>query len=252
MKNREDKFNHELEVFRTEIDSAIQFFYAYVTMNAALAGNKDALDMVNRTPLFWKTVSGALQTSFFIALGRIFDQHQKSQHNIDKLIRIAQDNAIIFSKEELEVRARGRSANSSEWIDDFMKRAYVPRADDFRRLRRYVSKYRKIYEKVYRDIRHKLYAHKELSNPDDVKGLFAKTNIREIQKLLIFLNKLHFALWLLFHNGNKPVLRQMKYSVNRMRRREIPKWESTHIQEHMVNETEKFFKLLSSIPKRSL
>ncbi len=250
MKKREDKFNQELGVFRTEIDSAIQFFYAYDTMNAALASNKYALGIVNRTPLFWQTTSKALQTSFFIALGRIFDQ--KSNHNIDRLLRIAQENAIIFSKEALEVRARNGSANSSEWINDFMKRAYVPSADDFRRLRGYVNKYRKVYEKVYRDIRHKFYAHKELSNPEDVKGLFAKTNIPEIQKLLIFLNKIHYALWQLFHNGNKPVLRQMKYSVKSMRRQEIPKWKSTHTQEHMVDETEKFFKLLSSIPRGSL
>lgn len=251
MKNREDIFQHELEVFRTEIESAIQFFYAYVTINAVLSDNKYALDIVNQTPLFWRTTSGALQTSFFMALGRIFDQHQKSTHNVDKLLRIAQEQAIIFSKEAFEARKRESSANSSEWIDKYMNHVYIPTADDFRRLRKYVTKYRKVYEKVYRDIRHKLYAHKELSKPDDVQVLYAKTNIREIQKLLIFLNQVYHALWQLFYNGNKPVLRRMKYSVNSMRRREIPQWEIRHIQEHMVDETEKFFQLLSSVPKEA-
>lgn len=250
MKNREDKFKHELEVFRTEIESAIQFFYANVTINAALADNKYALDIVNRTPLFWRTTSGALQTSFFITLGRIFDQHRKSKHNVDKLLRIAQEQATIFSKEALEARIRERSANASEFIDEYMNDVYIPTDDDFRRLRNYVSKYRKVYEKGYRVIRNKLYAHKELSKPDDVQVLFAKTDKQEIQKLLIFLNKVYHALWQLFHNGNKPVLRRMRYSVNSMRRREIPQWESRHVQEHMVDETVKFFRILSSVPNK--
>jgi len=247
MKDREDIFTHELEVFRTEIESAIQFFFTDVTMNAVLAEDKHKLAIVNRTPLFWITIFGALRTSFFITLGRIFDQ--QSNHNIDKLLRIAQERRAIFSKEALEIRKRACSANAHEWIDEYMKHVYIPTDSDFRRLRRFVGRYRKIYEKAYRDIRRKVIAHKELSNPDEVHTLYAKTNISEMQKLLIFLNQLYHALWHLFYNGNKPALRRMKYSVNRMRKTEIPQWESRHVQEHMVDETVKLFQLLATIPK---
>ncbi len=250
MKEREDIFSYELEVFRTEAESAIQFFYAYLSINASLADNEKALQIVNEAPLFWRTNAGALQTSFFIVLGRVFDQ--KSNHNIDRLLRVAQDNADIFSKEALELRKRKGSKNADEWIDDYMKDVYVPTISDFRRLRKYVSKYRKIYVNGYRDIRRKVYAHKELSKPDDVQKLFAKTNVPEMQKLLIFLKRLYECVWELFHNGRKPVLRPMKYSVKAMRKAEIPKWQSSHVQEHMVQEIENFFRTISSVPNQKM
>jgi hypothetical protein len=250
MKEREDAFSHELEVFRTEAQSAIQFFYAYLSINAALADNEKALRIVNETPLFWRTNAGALQTSYFIVLGRVFDQ--SSSHNIDRLLQAAQDNADIFSKEALEARKRKGSENAGEWIEDYMKDVYVPTVSDFRRLRKHVSKYRKIYVNGYRDIRRKVFAHKELLKSDDEQQLFAKTNTREMQKLLIFLNRLYECLWQLFHNGRKPVLRPMKYSVKAMRKAEIPKWQSGHVQEDMVHETEKFFRILSSVPNKAI
>ncbi len=248
MKEKEKIFTHELEVFRTEIESAIQFFYADRAMNGVLAKDKYTLAIVNRTPLFWVTTAGALHTAFFITLGRIFDQD--SNHNIDKILRTAQANAVIFSKEALELRKRAGSANAAEWIGEYMKSVFVPTAVDFRRLRKYVAKYRKIYATVYKDIRHKVIAHKDLSNVDDIHALYAKTNIAEMQKLLIFLNKLYHSLWQLYYNGNKPVLRQMKYSAKRMMRAELPKWQSHHVQERIVADTVNFLKLLSSIPKK--
>ncbi|MDP2681600.1 MAG: hypothetical protein Q8P28_02170 [Deltaproteobacteria bacterium] len=249
MKTEEDKFKHEIDIFRTEVESGIQFFYMYLAFNSVLSKNKQALKIVNRTPLFWNTNVGALQTSFFIVLGRLFDQN--SNHNVDRLIGVAQKHSDIFSAEALEVRKRAGSANAGEWINDYMKDVYVPTNDDFRRLRKYVSKYRKIYENTYRDIRHKVYAHKVLSNKADVHNLFARTNIREIQKLLIFLNRVHEALWQLFHNGRKPTLRAMKYSVSSIMKNVLaPEWQSRQIQELVVHETQKFFDILLSIPNK--
>lgn len=251
MKTKEDKFQHELEVFQTEVESGIQFFYIYLAFNSVLSENKQALNIVNLTPLFWLTNVGALQTSSFIVLGRIFDQDPKSKHNIDRLLRVAQEHSDIFSAEALEVRKRAGSVNANEWISDYMKDVYVPSADDFRRLRKYVSKYRKIYEKTYRDIRHKIYAHKELSDKTNVDNLFAQTNTVEMQKLLIFLNRVYEALWQLFHNGRKPTLRAMKYSVSSiMKNVQAPEWQSRQIQERVVHETQKFFDILLSIPKQ--
>lgn len=248
MKTKEDKFIHELEVYRTEVQAAIQFFYAFLAVNATLAENKKAFDLVNQAPLFWNTAIGALQTSFFISLGRVFDQ--QSNHNIDRLLKVSQDNVEVFSLGALESRKRAGSSNADEWIDEYMRGVYVPTVLDFRRLRSYIKKYRKIYETGYRDIRRKVYAHKELSKREDVQALYAKTNIREMQKLLIFLNRLYEALWGLFHNGRKPVLRPMKYSVASMRKAQIPEWQSRHVQEQIVHETEKFFRLATFLPNK--
>lgn len=195
------------------------------------------------TPLFWNTAMGAFQTAFFITLGRIFDQ--KSPHNIDRLLKLAQENREIFSKEALANRKRKASPNADEWLPEYLKTSYEPTDKDFRAIRKKIKDYRKIYETNYRDIRHKIYAHKEVSDAEAVQKLFSKTNIRELQKVFVFVNALYEALWQLLYNGHKPILRQMRYSVARMMRDRKPEWQSQTVQEKMVREVDDMLKILS-------
>jgi len=243
MVDPERLFTHELEVFRTETQAGTQFLYAFFAINAVLGENRKALNAANKTPLFWKTNIGALKTAFFIVLGRIFDQ--KSKHNVDSLLRIAQDNIGIFSKATLAERKRRITANSNAWLDDYLKQVYEPTQDDFRRLRKYVNRYRKIYEENYRDIRHGLYAHKGVSEDTAVKGLFKKTNIRELEKIFTFLNALRESLWELLNNGEKPVLRPMRYSMRSIIKNRQPVWKIQTVQERIVGETQDFFQALT-------
>jgi AbiU2 len=80
------------------------------------------------------------------------------------------------------------------------------------------SRQRKIYEANYRRLRNKVFAHKEISDAAEVSALFAGTNIREMERMLVFLLSFYEALWQLFFNGRKPVLRPLRYSVNRILR----------------------------------
>ncbi len=91
-------------------------------------------------------------------------------------------------------------------------------------------------------LRHKLFAHKEVSDRNGVQGLFAKTNIREFERLLIFQSRLHEALWQLFHNGRKPVLRPTRYSVKSMREQPSPSHLRRTVQEQLTHETEDFLR----------
>jgi hypothetical protein len=242
MINQDKQFEHRLEVFRTEEQSGTQFFYAFLAIKAIISDNTKIRKAVNETPMFWATNLAALQTAFFITLGRIFDQ--KSKYNINSLLRFAQENKTIFSKDALAERKRKDSLNADEWLEDYLKRSYEPMADDFRRLKGYVGKYRKIYMANYQKIRHKLYAHKEWSDVVSIKKQFRKTRIRELERLFIFLNQLYEALWELFHNGRKPVLRPMRYSINMIRKRRKPALDESTIQEQMVNDVKDFFNLL--------
>ena len=106
----EENFANELEVFRTEAESGIQYFYSYLAVHAVAGEHKEVHRLLNRAPLFWNIALGALQTSTFIALGRVFDQ--KSKHNVDRLLKIAQSNMAIFSKEALAGRKRNGSNNA--------------------------------------------------------------------------------------------------------------------------------------------
>lgn len=234
----EDAFAKELEVFRTEGDSVTQFFYSFLTVHAVAGEHKGVHRLLNQAPLFWNTALGALQTSTFIALGRVFDQ--TSKHNVDRLLKIAQSNIAMFSKEALAGRKRRSDANADEWLDEYLRDVYVPTADDFRRLRRHVAKRRKVYENNYRVLRREIFAHKAISAKEDVQALFGKTNVRELQQMLIFLRQLHEALWQLYHNGHKPILRPARYSIKRIREQPSPEHQGRTLQERLTHEISSF------------
>ena len=132
-------------------------------VHAVAYESKQVSDRLNTAPLFWNSCLGALQTAAFIVLGRIFDQD--SVHNLDRLLRMAQENSQIFSKAALAQRKHAGSGKRPEWLDDYLRTAYEPTPKDFRRLRTYVKRRRRIYEANYRDIRHKFFAHKVVSAP---------------------------------------------------------------------------------------
>lgn len=95
------EFKKELEILKRDAESAKQFFYIYLTIHDVAKGQK-AYRLLNHSPLFWTTVLSSLQISTFIALGRIFDQ--KTKHNIDSVLRVAQKNQSIFSTQALGIR----------------------------------------------------------------------------------------------------------------------------------------------------
>jgi hypothetical protein len=193
-------FERELEVFRTEYEGATQHFYADLAIHAAAAQHSQFHAFLNRTPLWWNTCLAALQTASIITIGRIFDQD--TPHNLDSLVKIARDHSeTLFSKKSLERRILRRGDDRPQWLDGFLVDAYEPTVADFRKIRRLIRDQRKIYEENYRDLRHRLYAHKVVSEPNEVAALFAKTNIDELKRLLAFLASLYQQLWALFFNG---------------------------------------------------
>ena len=127
----EKQFERELEVFRTEVESASQFLFSYFAVHAVAQDHEAVHNLFNTAPLFWNTAIGALQSAGFIALGRIFDQN--SAHNVDKVLGLAQRHLQIFSRSALGQRRQGMSASAPDWLDDFLKKTYEPSAEDFRR-----------------------------------------------------------------------------------------------------------------------
>ena len=247
MLSAEQDFERELEIFRREADSAVQFFYAWHSVHAVASKSKPVVASLNTAPLFWNTALGALQTSVFIALGRVFDQ-ERDTHNVDRLLGLGQRNLQIFSLEALAERKRRSSPNADEWLPEYLRSAYVPTPEDFRRLRKHVADRRRIYEASFRPVRRKVFAHKQLTHLTDTKALFGKVKIKEIQQVLVFLRRLHEALWQLLFNGTKPVLRPARWSVERMLAQSQPHGSS--LQERLTRETEAFLKATASVGVR--
>lgn len=231
----EISFEAELEIFRREVDSAIQFFYASLAVNGYAFKNKPALAALNDTPLFWNTVKGARQASTWMTLGRIFDQ--TSSHNVDKIVQLAQRHRAMFTKAALASRKRQASPSADKWLPQYLANVHEPTADELRRLRKHVAKRRRIYEDKYKAIRDKLYAHKEVVETAEVSKLFAKTTIRDVEAIIIFLKKLHLTLWELFFNGQKPVLRPIPYSASRMLKQLDERIARDHVQQIIIDQT---------------
>lgn len=212
----EERFVRELEQLRCDSDAAAQFLYAWLAFHKYASGNRQTRMALNRNVLFWNTNLGALQTALFISLGRIFDKDSRS-HCINRLIREASDNPQIFSKTSLAARKR-RDSPGASWIKAYVKEAYIPTPKDFRRLSLFADRKRKIYEKAYEDVRHKVFAHNSAPSSEKKDVLFRKTQLGELQRLVLSLRAFHEGLWQLYYNGIKPTFRTSKYSANAMNR----------------------------------
>jgi hypothetical protein len=204
-------FEAELEIFRREVESLLQYFYAWMAMRNHPRKSSRVLSALNDSPLFWNTVAGAFETSTWVCLYRIFDQ--SSTYNVDRVLRIATDNAnTLFAKDELGKRKRALSSNAETWLPAYLDKAYEPKPADFRALRKQLAAQRKIFlNSGYSDLRNKVHAHREFDG-DLIHQLYARTKLSEVETLVAFLKGLYDVLWQLFHNGRKPTLRIRKVS----------------------------------------
>jgi len=231
-------YEKALRIFEKQVHEATQIWYASRTMDEIGLRSKETLEALNATPLFWITVRTGLAQYALVALGRIFDPSRGSPKNIDTILRLSYENREhVFSKVALATRKRAGSKNTDDWLDAFMERASAPAVADFKRLSRLVKKYRKVYETQYQDIRNKTLAHTEVVDDVELAALYAKTNIRDLERLLVFLNRFHSALWEMFYNGRRPRLRPMRFSTRSLARKKLADLRRHAVHEDIVSQT---------------
>src|SRR6266487_3113928 len=210
MTTDEQRFLQELEIFRGECEAASQHLYAYLTIRRLARRRKSVLRALNRHALFWNTAMGALQQSALTTLGRAFDQD--TPHNVDVLLRLASSARSIFSRTSLAAR-KAEAGVQASWADSFAARAYEPTPNDFRTLRAHVKRARRIYERRYRELRNRVYAHTVAHGEAEVRPLAAQAHIGELKRLIVSLLSVHDILWQLFWNGRAPVVGTVRYSA---------------------------------------
>ena len=143
---------------------------------------------------------GSIQANSLIAVGRIFDRDPRS-HSIERLIKLAEKNATIFSKDAVRQRKTKDLAGSSHLLDGYMENVRDPTRSDFKWLQSFVNRRRKVYERCYKQIRDKWFAHKDRTN---IGGFVAQTNVQELGRLVTDLRNFHGVLWDWYRNGLKP------------------------------------------------
>ena len=206
----ETEFRRQLEIFHSECDAAVRYFYAGRAIHASLFASAEAIVGLNRAPIFWNTAIDALRTSTLVTLGRVFDPNPQN-HSLTRLIAFGHANLQIFSRSAVEARVSREVRFSGE--------LYVATASDFRRIKKLVATRRREYETTLRPWRHELYAHRVVRDPREFRDIPQDIDAAKLQKLVSFLPRLHGALWQLVYEGKRPVLRPTRHSVDRMLQR---------------------------------
>jgi hypothetical protein len=245
----QEKFLVELNIFRNEIILVSRSLYMELAIHAIASKNKSVLTAMNRTPTFWNTVLSGFQNSTFITIGRIFDNDSK--HNIHRLFKIAQDNKSIFSKKSFGERwvnsEDKKSSGLTSYLPEYMKKFYEPTDDDFRKLKKFIAVQQKTYEDIYRPIRHH-FGHKKYSTNEEVKVLFDKVNVSELEKFCVTLDGIHESLWQLYHNGCGPMLplKKNRYSTKNILKSKPELYRSTSQNAQYIDEVKSVLDILKN------
>jgi hypothetical protein len=217
-KMTETQYMEELDLIINEVNTAIECFYTYIEIHNYAAQDKRIFKVLNENPTFWNINLYSLQTTFFIVLGRIFDDGIDT-HSIHKLLAATVAHPEFFSINALGARkvAGGRKP---DWLDSYMVGIFEPQVSDLRILKRKLSIHRSNYNAIYAKIRDRVFAHNILISKEDVGALFDKALIDEINNMLYNLKDILDALRDLIQNGRCPEFEMRTYEYqNRIKQR---------------------------------
>lgn len=236
-------FTDQLESFGNEAKTAASYVYGEMAWQHAASRSRRLRTRLNRTPTFWRVSAAAFQTAAYISFARIFDR--SSRYNVNALLDAAERDIALFQREALAKRKRdGRSADPP-WLQDYLNKSFYPTPKDFGQLRQKVGQYCALYDRIISPARNRYIAHRVVHDHAKVQQLFGRGKLRELWRLTTFLLQLNEALWELFHNGRKPRLRPMRYSIRSIF---ASKASRTSAHEYIVHDVKRLMQVIESAP----
>lgn len=200
--------------FCNEVHTILSCYLFWKMINKRVSEDKKLLFALNKAPLSWNLIRHSLTVTLFITLGRVFEEKRKI-FSVDKLLKCCINEINSFNLQKLrERKMEGQNGFEPEWLLEYIQKAHEPSVEDFQQLSSEVAIRRKIYEDVYRPIRHKLIAHKNEDYMGKEDELWAKTNTKELEKIIWFLYDLKETLFDTYWNGKQPLLMGRKPDVN--------------------------------------
>jgi hypothetical protein len=197
----EAEYKRRFDLIADQITGATRAFYTYVEINKFASDNNDDYQKINRDGHFWSGELYALQTTWFIILGRIFDR-TKDAYSIHDFLESTVAYKGFFSKRALAERKRAAAGHPEpEWLPDYLKSAWEPSTADLEKIRSVVKSSDENWNKVYKPIRDKIFAHTNANVV--VSDLFRGTLVGDIEDILHDLNKIRTAVFQLLENGRE-------------------------------------------------
>jgi hypothetical protein len=204
----EDEYWRMFHSVRGDVEASIKCNYAYFMIHGLARANRTTLNKYQRHAHFWSLNSYALQTTFFIAFGRIFDE-RKDCFSIQKLIKATISNPAIFSKAALRARRRKNdriTGADPAWLVTFINEAWEPTVADLKRLSAGLAPHEAKFKAIYRPIRHVYFAHRGMASQQAIQKLFAGTLKKDVVTILKFLHTVLWAIQQMSDNGRRPEL----------------------------------------------
>lgn len=204
MKQFEEQFEAGLCALEHDARAASIFVYTELTLHHFFGGDFAVLDRVNPHAGFWNGVLASLQTSGFIALGRLYDR-DSSDHTIHALLDFLGTYPGLFRPSALEER-KLRAGMSTDQAREFVSDAASLTPGRLADIREEFERYRSLYESNVQPIRHAVFAHAGRISREERDALFTKVFTRELERMVVFPLRLHRALFQLYRNGREPFL----------------------------------------------
>src|SRR5712691_5853044 len=127
--------NHHFESIVNEITEATCAYYTSMAINKFASAENENYQKINGDGHFWSGQLYALQTTWFIILGRIFDP-TRGAYSIHDFLKTTVAYKGFFSKQALAERKR-KAAGQGEpaWLDDYLRSAWEPTTADLEKIR---------------------------------------------------------------------------------------------------------------------
>ena len=204
----EPEFWYMFDSVHGDVQAAIKSNYAYLTIHNIGAGDRTIYDQYQRHAQFWTLSTYALQTTFFMAFGRVFD-HRKDSFSIQKLLSATVNHPELFSKTALRERKRNASRLTGpdpQWLVEYVDQAWEPTKADLQPLTAALAPHHDKFKEIYRPIRHRYFAHRGMQSQQAILALFSKTLIGDVAEILRFLHTLLWAIREMAWNARRPNL----------------------------------------------
>ncbi len=199
-------FEEYQKQFSNEVYTAVGSYLFWRKLESGPATDAPLLSALNESPTSWIFMRHSLMINLIMTFGRIFDIDGDAA-SIDDLLKICIEEIDVFSKENLRSRKiKLFSGTEPEWLDQYIQESYEPIQADFHKLKPHVKAFRQVFDKIYKPIRHKIFAHSDKKYLGKTDELWEATSRSDIEEILDFLTDINSTIRDTYVDGSKPIL----------------------------------------------
>lgn len=181
----EAEFEKEFQHIKDEIYAATLSWHSYLTIHNEAHANERLLDVMNRHPSFWLITLRAHLHNTIIVLGRLFDR-TRGTGSIQRFAKEVADHKGFFTKDALEARRIKNDPDfkTRDYYATWMAKAYVPDEKHLTTLVKEADECTALWNSAYDDFRNKIVAHRARLSKEDIDGVYGKTRVGDITRIL--------------------------------------------------------------------